>query len=106
MYINIYENDSIYKFEVYGASGGYTGNYITSYRVGSKCPNKLDKNIETNVKCSSLANAAGAGGYTSGILYVPILTTFYIYIGNIGFFNAVKNTTEKTLNSLKFVEWK
>ena len=54
----------------------------------------------TWISTSSLKSTPGYGGYTSGILYVPIPTTFYIYIGNIGFFNAVINTTEKTLNCI------
>ena len=32
----------------------------------------------------------GYGGYTSGILYLYENTTFYVYIGNMGFFNAVQ----------------
>ena len=32
----------------------------------------------------------GLGAYTSGILYVPKPTKFFVYIGNTGFFNAVK----------------
>ena len=33
----------------------------------------------------------GLGGYTSGTLFIPKPTTFYVYIGNPGFFNAVKD---------------
>ena len=32
----------------------------------------------------------GLGGYTSGILYVHKPTTFYVYVGTQGFFNAMK----------------
>ena len=41
-------------------------------------------------------NAAtpGKGGYTSGLLIVNKPTTLYVYIGNIGLFNAVKELKE------------
>ena len=33
----------------------------------------------------------GFGGYTSGTVFVPKLTTFYVFIGTIGAFNGVKS---------------
>ena len=39
-------------------------------------------------------NKPGKGGYTSGIIKVNKTTEFYVYIGNIGFFNGVKEMTE------------
>ena len=36
------------------------------------------------------SSTPGYGAYTSGTLFVPSLTQFYIYIGHSGFFNAVK----------------
>ena len=55
---------AVYKFECWGSKGG------TWDRVST----------------------AGLGGYTSGILYVPKPTTFFVYIGNIGIFNAAPIT--------------
>ena len=39
----------------------------------------------------------GLGGYTSGLLFIPKPTKFYVYIGNVGVFNAATITG---LNSL------
>ena len=36
----------------------------------------------------------GLGGYTSGTLFVSKPTQFFVYIGNIGYFNAVKEMSE------------
>ena len=52
----------VYKFESWGSIGGQWNGVSTP----------------------------GLGGYTSGTLFVPKPTTFYVYIGNVGFFNAVK----------------
>ena len=38
---------------------------------------------------TSAKSTPGYGGYTSGILTIKQKTTFYIYVGSIGFFNAV-----------------
>ena len=40
----------------------------------------------------------GYGGYTSGELFIQSRTTFYVYIGNTGFFNAVKGFDEIAQN--------
>ena len=37
-----------------------------------------------------LKSTPGYGGYTSGTLFIGQKTTFYVYIGNTGFFNAAK----------------
>ena len=66
----------LYKFECWGSRGGQW----------------------TNVE-RHLISTPGLGAYTSGILYVPKPTTFYVYIGNIGMFNAAK-TTKTSFNSL------
>ena len=52
----------VYKFESWGSIGGQWG-----------------------------TSKPGLGGYTSGKLFVPKPTTFYVYIGNVGYFNAVKD---------------
>ena len=38
----------------------------------------------------------GLGSYTAGTLFLSKATTFYVYIGNTGFFNAVKETRATT----------
>ena len=45
-------------------------------------------------KLSYEISKPGYGGYTSGIIYINDKTKFYVYIGNKGFFNAVKNLVE------------
>ena len=57
----------VYKFESWGSKGG---EWISSGSGDKSTP--------------------GLGGYTAGTLFVPKPTKFYVYIGNVGFFNAVK----------------
>ena len=61
----------VYQFECWGSIGGQWG--------GTSKP--------------------GLGAYTSGKLFVPKPTPFYVYIGNVGFFNAVKEV-ETSLNGI------
>ena len=56
---------AVYKFECWGS----TGEEFTSTKPGR-------------------------GGYSSGIIKVKTNSRFYVYIGNIGFFNAVKELTQ------------
>ena len=56
----------VYKFESWGSKGGEWA--------------KDENNKST----------PGLGGYTAGTLFVSKSTKFFVYIGNIGFFNAIK----------------
>ena len=55
----------VYKFECWGSKG-------------------------SDWKINEGTSTPGLGAYTSGTLFVPKRTKFYVYIGNDGFFNAVK----------------
>ena len=55
----------VYKFECWGSKGGTWSEY----------------------------SQPGLGAYTSGTIFVPKPTTFYVYIGTSGYFNAVKSKT-------------
>ena len=57
----------VYQFECWGSKGGNWG--------GSN---------------GVIPSKPGVGGYTSGRLYISKPATFFVYIGNIGFFNSVK----------------
>ena len=57
---------AVYKFECWGSSATMYGS-------------------------SSSHSTPGLGGYTSGILYLHHPTTFYVYVGGNGFFNAMKD---------------
>ena len=63
-------NEGVYKFECWGSSATRWGN------DGSH-------------------STPGLGGYTSGILYVHHPTTFYVYVGGQGIFNAMKNIDDQ-----------
>ena len=61
----------VYKFECWGSKGGgWSSSAITSQK-----------------------STPGLGGYTAGNLFVQKPTKFFVYIGNVGFFNAAKEMT-------------
>ena len=59
-----------YLFECWGSAGGIWGS-------------------------GNSKSTPGYGGYTSGELFIQSRTTFYVYIGNSGFFNAVKGLEKR-----------
>ena len=74
----------VYKIEVYGASGGYKGDFISAYKTSGKCPFVDTLPIKTNVKCNLKVNTAGSGGYASGIITLRSLTKAFLSIGGKG----------------------
>ena len=64
---------AVYKFECWGSKGG-----------------------------QKYSGTPGLGAYTSGILYVTKQTTFFVYIGNVGFFNAVKDFENITITAAPY----
>ena len=92
----IWLEKGVYKFEVYGASGGhYNDEYITSYRIGSVCFDQNSPSIKQNVKCSNKPGSAGAGGYTSGVIKLQQKTHAFISIGGHGLY-GYKNQSYET----------
>ena len=82
----------VYQIELYGASGGFKDNRVTSYRSNCKCPEAQPLNIKTNVQCLSIGSVAGAGGYTSGIINLKDTTTAFLSIGGKGsFYYTIEN---------------
>ena len=76
----------IYKFELYGASGGHWDGYISSHRNGQTCYEQ-PINSHQNVQCdTTLSSVAGAGGYTSGIVRLYAHTKAFISVGGQGQF--------------------
>ena len=86
----------IYKFEAYGASGGYKDNYIpTSKKLSSSTCVSNDYVSLFHGKYSRPTSytAAGSGGYTSGIISLSSPTTTYIFIGGVGIYNTESCTS-------------
>ena len=48
----------------------------------------------TNIN-NQIKSTPGYGGYASGMIHVHDRAKFYVYIGNVGFFNAVKDFEDK-----------
>ncbi|EAY07010.1 heterogeneous nuclear ribonucleoprotein A, putative [Trichomonas vaginalis G3] len=82
----------LYKFELYGSSGGSL-NGVTSYRFpdGSCISEEIVNRYRGNTQCRHHASVGGAGGYISGIILLRKSTLSYITIGGKGTVN--KDTT-------------
>ena len=87
-------NPGLFKFEVYGASGGYYQDHITLYRRGKNCFPQTIASLKSNVECSSQGSSAGAGGYTSGIILLKRKTKAYIAIGGQGLYTQSSGTCD------------
>lgn len=60
----------IYKFELYGASGGSPNNKTSSYRLddNSCIDDSIVRRYNGNTNCEKTPNNGGAGGYISGTI--------------------------------------
>ncbi|EAX92444.1 hypothetical protein TVAG_327530 [Trichomonas vaginalis G3] len=76
----------LYKFELYGASGGsYTGEVSTHhYETGECMPDSFVKLFNGNTRCLEYFDYGGAGGYVSGLINVKRLLQIYATIGGSG----------------------
>ena len=92
-----------YLVELYGASGGYVENYITSYRNSKgECPT-IDHipRIRSNVECSTLQSVAGSGGYTSGVITLHSTTTAFLAIGGQGTYRYMNSKINNNADCFK-----
>ena len=91
----------LYKFEVYGASGGFYEDRISTYRRGKVCFCQSPLSYQTNVQCSTKGSVAGSGGYTTGIIKLKQQTKAFIVIGGHGLYAHSSGTcnTEACLNA-------
>ncbi|EAY14577.1 hypothetical protein TVAG_393040 [Trichomonas vaginalis G3] len=76
----------VYKFELYGSSGGTTSDHVSSYRFpnGSCISNEIVNLYRGNTQCLTKPNIGGAGGYISGIIRLRQSTKSYATIGGQG----------------------
>ncbi|EAY12835.1 hypothetical protein TVAG_221880 [Trichomonas vaginalis G3] len=76
----------LYKFELYGASGGTgTGKVSTIHYENGVClPQELVDQFNGNTKCLDSFDAGGAGGYVSGIISIRKAIQIYATIGGKG----------------------
>lgn len=76
----------LYKFELYGASGGsYTGKVSTyHYPTGECMPDDIVKLFNGNTSCLDSFDYGGAGGYVSGLINIKHFTQAYATIGGVG----------------------
>ena len=75
-----------YKFELYGASGGFSeGKAATTKRDDSKNCNSQDivQIFRGNTQCNPM-NSPGAGGYITGFITLQKTTLLYLHIGGKG----------------------
>ncbi|EAY22814.1 hypothetical protein TVAG_075610 [Trichomonas vaginalis G3] len=75
----------LYKFELYGSSGG-SQNGITSYRFpnGSCISEEIVNLYRGNTKCLSKSSVGGAGGYISGVIYIRKSILSFVTVGGKG----------------------
>ena len=76
-----------YKFEAYGASGGYGSSSSTSAKLedGSGCiSSEIVEKYGGNADCKLISSTSGAGGYISGIISFLFPVKLYLYIGEQG----------------------
>ncbi|EAY22812.1 hypothetical protein TVAG_075590 [Trichomonas vaginalis G3] len=78
----------LYKFELYGSSGG-SKNGITSYRFpnGNCISADIVNQFHGNTQCRSESSVGGSGGYISGIILLRKSTPSYVTIGGKGSIN-------------------
>ncbi|EAX90981.1 PE-PGRS protein, putative [Trichomonas vaginalis G3] len=76
----------IYKFELYGASGGSYFNKVTSYRFPNRTCISAEKvkKVNGNTDCRIDGSNGGAGAYISGIISLKEKTTIFATIGGKG----------------------
>ena len=77
----------IYSFSLFGASGGFQGNYISSALKPdhSDCINQSSVYIfGGNTVCNKINSASGAGGFTIGTIKLKRKTRVFIAIGGKG----------------------
>lgn len=90
----------VYRFELYGASGGYTTNYPSNFRnEDSSCAIKDEEVISYggNTNCSSV-NSPGAGGYISGVISLNSRTLIYARVGGKGQVSTTSETSKGGFN--------
>ena len=79
-----------YKIELYGASGGHSNGYISTY-IDPETETCSDENVtkyKGNTVCTKLTSMAGAGGYTSAYLLLHKPTKIFLAIGGQGSFKS------------------
>ena len=78
----------IYRFDLFGASGGIIRDQPSSARKeGSQGCLYSDSFIESfggNAKCNKYSSVSGAGGYASGVIVMHRDVDIYINIGGVG----------------------
>ncbi|EAX98574.1 hypothetical protein TVAG_429280 [Trichomonas vaginalis G3] len=79
----------VYKFELYGASGGSHINNASSYRFenNSCIDDQIVLKYGGNTACQKVSSNGGAGGYISGKIKLKKLTATFLTIGGQGIFS-------------------
>ena len=81
----------VYRFEAFGASGGYSDSCPPSPKriSATQCQGQqYVSKYKGNVKCYTNCSSPGSGGYTSAILSLHQEKTFFIAIGGKGSFGT------------------
>lgn len=93
----------IYKFELYGASGGsYTNEVSTYHNESGECiPDSVVKQFNGNTKCLPSFDYGGAGGYVRGLITIKKSTQIYATIGGSGQYKMLNIAGQAENNFLK-----
>ncbi|EAX92445.1 hypothetical protein TVAG_327540 [Trichomonas vaginalis G3] len=77
---------SLYKFELYGASGGSLTSEVSThhYESGECIHDNIVQQFNGNTKCKTSLDYGGAGGYVSGLINIKRFTRAYVTIGGSG----------------------
>ena len=90
----------IYKFELYGASGGSGSGHVPSYRFtnGSCISQDRVKRVNGNTVCKQLPSTGGAGAYISGysVLFHPMKA--FATIWGMGYFDQRNSNCYKSFS--------
>lgn len=82
-----------YIFELYGASGGSTPGYVSTYHFqnNSCLSDTIVQFYKGNTKCLSNYNFGGAGGYVQGTIFLKRHTKIYATIAGSGKYEIRSN---------------
>lgn len=79
----------VYKFELYGASGGSARNVVSTYRFeNNTCiSDAVVRRYNGNTACLQMSSIGGAGGYISGKIRIPRETVTFLTVGGKGIYS-------------------
>ncbi|EAX92987.1 lipoprotein, putative [Trichomonas vaginalis G3] len=86
----------VYKFELYGASGGATEGKVSTFidSNGNCTSQEIVTAFGGNTECKQVNSRGGSGGYISGTIILSKGTTAFFTIGGRGIYNYSKKMAD------------